>query len=319
MVVARNVWHDGGPMPTRRARLIAAALLAAATAIALAPILRNDFINFDDPLYITKNRLVQRGLTLENLRWAFTSTAAVYWHPLTWLSHMLDWQLYGMAAGGHHLTSLVLHTASTVLLFLFLAEATGALMASAIVAACFGVHPLHVESVAWVAERKDVLSTFFLMLALYAYVGWARRGGALRYAGVAAAFACGLMAKPMLVTFPFLLLLLDYWPLRRTGASPLRLVIEKLPLLALALADTAFSVVQGQRVGALRSLTYLPFSSRIANAFLAYAGYLRKTLWPTDLAIFYPYPHSFDVLPVGTAVLVVVGISVLALVLARRA
>ncbi len=305
-------------MPNRQPRLIAAALLAAATVLAFAPVVWNDFVNFDDPLYVTKNPIVQRGLTLDNVGWALTSTAAVYWHPLTWLSHMLDWQLFGAAASGHHLTSLLIHTTNTVVLLLVLESATGALWPSAIVAALFGVHPLHVESVAWVAERKDVLSTLFLFLGMGAYVAWVRRGGATRYAAVVASFVLGLMAKPMLVTFPFLLLLLDYWPLARR-TRPLALIVEKLPLVAVALADTAFSLVEGRKAGAVRSLSGVPFPSRLANAALASVGYLRKTLWPVDLACFYPYPSTFDPWLVAGAVVTLAAISVLAIGAARRA
>jgi protein O-mannosyl-transferase len=306
-------------MLNRRPRLVVSALVAALTLVAFAPIVGNDFVSFDDPLYVTENPVVQRGLTFANMRWALTATDAVYWHPLTWLSHMADWQLFGAAAGGHHLTSLLLHVANTVLLFLVLENATGTLWPSAIVAALFGVHPLHVESVAWVSERKDVLSTLFFLLGLRAYVAYARRGGFALYATVAASLALGLAAKPMLVTFPFVLLLFDYWPLARRDRRPLALVLEKLPLFALVLADTAFSVVAGRKVGAVRSLSFFPFPARLANATLAYIGYLRNTLWPTDLAFFYPYPSAFEPWRVAAAVAALAGISILALALARRA
>ncbi|HEY2388250.1 MAG TPA: tetratricopeptide repeat protein [Candidatus Binatia bacterium] len=319
-------------MPTRRARLITAALLVVATTIAFAPILRNDFINFDDPLYVTKNPLVQRGLTVESLRDALTTSVAGNWHPLTVLSHLLDWQLYGMAAGGHHLTSLVLHAASTVLLFLFLAETTGALGASAIVAACFGVHPLHVESVAWVAERKDVLSTLFFLLTIGTYARYTARPGIWRYGAILLCFALGLAAKPTLVTLPFVLLLLDVWPLRRVPAfappdvagtagptTAWRLVVEKLPLFALSAADSAITVAFQARSGAVESLGAFPLAMRLANALTSAIDYLGQTVWPARLACFYPYPARIPPSHVAGAALLLLAITGLALRGVRRA
>ncbi len=306
-------------MLNRRPRLVVGALVAALTMVAFAPVVGYDFVNFDDPLYVTANPTVQRGLTVANVRWAFTATAAGNWHPLTWLSHMADWQLFNAAAAGHHVTSLLLHVTNAVLLFLVLESATGALWPSAVVAALFGVHPLHVESVAWVAERKDVLSTSFLLLGLRAYVAYVQRGGIMRYTAVAVSLALGLMAKPMLVTFPLLLLLFDYWPLARRARGLFALVIEKLPLLALALADAAITVVAQRGVGAVRSTGAFPLPARFANAALAYVAYLRKTLWPTDLAYFYPYPSAFNGWWVAAAVAALAGISIFAFTLARRA
>ena len=179
------------------------------------PVRNHDFVMYDDNTYVTENKHVTSGLSWANIRWAFTHNHASNWHPLTWISHMTDVELYGVQAGGPHVTNAVIHTANTVLLFAALAYMTGALWASAFIAALFGLHPLHVESVAWVSERKDVLSTFFMILTLWSYAGYVRHGGVRRYILTAAFFALGLMSKPMLVTLPFILLLLDYWPLNR--------------------------------------------------------------------------------------------------------
>ena len=209
----------------RREFLVCLTLIAAVLLV-YWQVRNHEFINYDDNVYVTDNPQVQKGLTLENLGWAFTSTQAGNWHPLTWFSHMLDCQLYGLNPKGHHLTNLLFHTANMVLLFLALKWTTGALWRSALVAALFGLHPLHVESVAWVAERKDVLSTLFWLLAILAYANYVNRPGIKRYLLVVISFALGLMVKPMLVTFPFVLLLLDYWPLGRFNFSPVRVVNE---------------------------------------------------------------------------------------------
>jgi Flp pilus assembly protein TadD len=303
---------------SHRPRLAIGALVAALTLVALAPVLRNDFVNFDDQLYVTANPTVQRGLTAANVRWALTATVAGNWHPLTWVSHMLDCQLFGTAPAGHHATSLLLHVVNAVTLFLVLESATGALWPSAVAAALFGVHPLHVESVAWIAERKDVLSTLFMFLGLGAYVAWTRKGGMARYAAVAACLAFGLMAKPMLVTFPIVLLLFDYWPLERRDRGLLRLVAEKLPLVALTLGDAALTIVAQGAAGAVRTTTGLPPGTRLANAVVAYASYLWKMLWPADLICFYPYPTAFAGWRVALAIVVLAGLSVFALATARR-
>lgn len=254
------------------------------------------FINFDDNEYVFKNAQVARGLTMEGIAWAFTHVYAANWHPLTWLSHMLDAQFYGLNPGGHHLTNVVLHGATAVLLFLVLRNMTGALWRSAFVAAVFAIHPLRVESVAWVAERKDVLSGLFLVLALGAYVRYARQPSGARYGMVMLLFALGLMCKPMLVTLPVVLLALDYWPLNRlnpTGAGtknvpgPRKLVLEKLPLLALAAASSLATLFAQQ--AALQPLATVPLVVRIGNALMSGVVYLYQAFWPSCLAALYPF------------------------------
>ncbi len=284
--------------------------LALLTVTALWPVLGNGFTNFDDDLYVTQNPELRNGLGAEGFRWAWTTGHAANWHPLTWLSHLLDYELYGLDPWGHHLTSLLWHVANTILLFLLLEALTGATWRGAVVAALFAVHPLHVESVAWVAERKDVLSTFFWLLTLAAYVAWVRRPSPARYGAVLLALALGLAAKPMLVTVPFVLLLLDYWPLGRWGErSPGRLVVEKLPLFALAAASSVITVIVQHAGEATRSIAQVPLGERLANAVLAYVGYLQHTLWPSGLAVFYPHRGA-----TATAGLVLAAAALLALV-----
>jgi tetratricopeptide (TPR) repeat protein len=288
-----------------RARWAAAAALAIGTALLYARIRSHAFLLWDDNQYVTANAVVLRGLTWAGVRWAFTTFAVSNWHPLTWLSHMLDVELFGVAAGAHHLVSAVLHAANTALLFLVLARMTGAPGRSAVVAALFAVHPLHVESVAWLSERKDLFSTLFGLLALAAYASYAVRPRAGAYALVVAAFAASLLSKAMWVTFPLLLLLLDVWPLQRVRAWPgVRdprpprcpprstgaLLLEKAPLLALSAAASAVTVVAQSRGGAVMSLGELGFGARLANALVSYARYVAKTVWPTELAAHYPLP-----------------------------
>lgn len=266
------------------------------------PVIHCDFINYDDPAYVTENNVVQQGLTWEGIVWAFESGHIANWHPLTWLSHMLDVQIFGMSAGGHHFTNLVFHVANTLLLFSILTMATGALWRSAMVAVLFALHPLHIESVAWISERKDVLSTFFLMLSLGAYFRYAKTRSSQREAELPRRrgsyflalifFALGLMAKPMLVTLPFLLLLLDLWPLERFSFSHFdaksfrALLFEKLPFLALTFLFSTVTFLAQK--GAMLSLVSTPLSFRISNMLVAYCRYVAKLIWPTDLSILYP-------------------------------
>jgi tetratricopeptide (TPR) repeat protein len=295
------------PLRLSRDRLVALAVcipLAALTVLVYRPTFHHAFVNYDDQTYVYQNRHVQEGLSAAGVRWAFTTFECDNWHPLTWLSLQLDATLYGgMNAGGFHVTNVILHVANTLLLFGVLAGMTGAVWRSAVVAALFALHPLHVESVAWVSERKDVLSTLFGMLTLAAYLGYVRRPGVGRYLLVVLALALSLMSKPMLVTLPCVLLLLDYWPLRRwrpgpvaapepgTPAVPLgRLVLEKVPLFALVLASCAVTCFAQTK--ALAPITMFPLGVRVANALLAYVEYLGKMLWPLHLAVYYPHPGS---------------------------
>ena len=267
---------------------IVLALIAVGVAI-YGQTLNYPFISLDDPGYVVNNPHVTRGLTWEGWKWAWTTLAESNWHPLTWLSLMLDAQFYGLNAGGYHLTNLLLHVANTILVFCWLRTATGARWPSALTAFLFAAHPLHVESVAWVTERKDVLSAFFFLLTLLAYTRYAR-GGGWRYYGLALGlFAVGLTAKPMLVTLPPLLLLLDYWPLRRwEGVRWRRLLWEKVPFAVLAVASSVVTVV-AQRAHAMVAISVLPIKYRAASMMLGYGSYLQKTLLPLDLGVYYPY------------------------------
>jgi Tfp pilus assembly protein PilF len=279
----------------------------------------HEFIGYDDVTYVTKNPHLQAGLSLEGITWAFTSKRAGNWHPLTWLSHMLDIQVYGMDPGRHHLTNVLFHIMNTLLLFLVFRRMTGALWRSAFIAALFALHPLHVESVAWVAERKDVLSTFFWMLTMGAYVLYVEHPGINRYLLVLLFFILGLMAKPMLVTLPFVLLLIDYWPLNRFqfgqssgGGSKkqrplaLRLVWEKIPLFALAAASSVVTLIVQQNGGAVSSFSAYPLNIRLANAMVSYVGYIGKMVWPSNLAVLYPHPGSLPTWQIGGAFLFLV-------------
>jgi len=265
------------------------AALVLLTLVALGGVLGNGFVAYDDGVYVAANEHVRNGLEGESIGWAFTTTENSNWHPVTWISHMLDVQLFGLDAGKHHRTNLALHAANTVLLLLILVRMTGALWRPAFAAALFAVHPLHVESVAWIAERKDVLSTLFWLLTLAAWLRWLSSKTSARYAVVLVLFAVGLMTKPMLVTLPFTLLLFDFWPLKRTAHSSL--LKEKAPLFAMAVASCVVTVWAQRAGGALQSLESFAFSERLANAMLSYVGYLGKTLWPASLAVFYPYAH----------------------------
>ena len=281
-------------------QLLGGLLLLAVTLALYWPVLQARFLNFDDNLYVTDNARVQGGVTIENIGWAFTTGHAANWHPLTWVSHMLDWQMYGAAAGGHHLTNLLFHAANALLLFAFLQFATKAFWRSLIVAGLFAWHPVHVESVAWVSERKDVLSTFFWLLAMIAYLAYAQRPGWARYAVVSLFFVLGLLAKPMVVTLPVALLLLDVWPLRRVNlgradeaeaSAPARwrpLILEKIPLLFLSLLASLITFYV-QNLGGATLQIRLTLMERMGNAAVAYMRYVGKTICPTELAVFYPH------------------------------
>ena len=300
---------------------------ALVAAVALAPFLQvagHAFLHYDDDVYVTENPVVRDGLSWAGVRWAFTTVHAANWHPLTWLSHMLDVQLFGLTPGAHHLVNVALHAANAVLLWLVLSRLTGRAGRSALVAVLFAVHPLHVESVAWVAERKDVLSTLCGLAALGAYLHHVRRPGPGRLAIVALFHAASLMAKPMWVTAPFLLLLLDVWPLRRIEGLELggaasepgpprlpawRILAEKVPLLVLSAASSAITVVAQHRGGALETLAGVGLSTRLGNALVAYVRYLGMAVWPSGLAAFYPLqpagPTSWKVLGAAAVIAVV--------------
>ena len=270
------------------------------TAVVFYQVCTYDFVDYDDQVYVYENPNIQTDFTLKAIKWAFSANRSSNWHPLTWLSHMLDWQLFGLAAGGHHCTNLVFHIANTLLLFIVLKQMTHRIWPSAFVAALFALHPLHVESIAWVSERKDVLSTFFWMLTMWAYFRFVGRPKISSYLLVVIFFALGLTAKPMLVTLPFVLLLLDYWPLERIGPtispkngkagtkySLFYLLIEKVPLFAMAAASCIVTYTVQQKGS---GLVLMSLKLRIFNALVSYVEYIGKMIWPVHLAVFYPHP-----------------------------
>ncbi len=297
-----------------RAGLLVGLLLVAATLAVYWQMQNQEFINFDDNIYVTENRHIQGGLSREGVGWAFTNTSqAGLWIPLTWLSLMLDHDLYGLKAGGYKFTNLLFHLANILLLFTILKKMTGKLWCCAFVAALFALHPLRVESVAWVTERKDVLSTLFWLLTLLAYIRYIARPNTKRYLLIILAFTLGLMAKPMLVTLPFVLLLLDYWPLNRFQQSDnmlrneslrritakerlshpsFKLLVEKLPLIILAAFVSIGTIIAEHGAGAAESLELLPIKLRVANSLVSYVSYIGKTFWPQSLGVLYPHPGS---------------------------
>lgn len=306
-------------------RLICCLLLTIFILIVYGNTLQFDFVHYDDHVYITDNPGLQSGLTLGNIRWALTSLDAGFWHPLTWLSLMLDFELYGLNAGGYHWTNVIFHIMNTILLFMVLERMTGYLWRSCLVAALFALHPLHVESVAWVAARKDVLSTFFLMLVLQGYVYYAARPGIWRYLLVTVLFILGLMSKAMLVTLPFVLLLLDWWPLGRFGnlgsfeginrlgrvRTVWWLIVEKAPLLLLSAAVSVVTVIAEQSVGALPTIESFSLDVRVANALVSYVLYIGKTFWPVGMAVFYPHPGLWPLWAISLSVMILAGITLL--------
>jgi len=271
--------------------------LAVMTFAIYAQVIGHQFITLDDDAYIRENAMVNRGVTLAGVAWAFTTFDQGNWHPLTWIAHMIDSQLFGMNAGGHLVVNALIHVANTLLVFWFLFRTTHARWPSALVAALFALHPLHVESVAWAAERKDTLSTFFGLLSLIAYARYAEARSNSRYAWTAITLALGLLAKPMLVTWPFVMLLLDYWPLRRFDLTSRKdvatklwpLLREKLPLFATVAASAVITTLAQSHGGAVRTFQEFPIALRVVNAVVSYAKYLLLTFWPNDLAVYYPY------------------------------
>ena len=313
--------------------VLVSALLSGLVLAVFWPVAHFEFQSYDDQKYVTSNRVILGGLTWQGIAWAFETFHSSNWHPLTWISHMLDVQCFGLNPGAHHLGNLFLHLANTLLLLLVLNRMTGALWRSALVAALFALHPTHVESVAWVAERKDVLSTFFFMLTLWAYTGYAEaKSPSLKsssptriprsriyYSLSLLCFALGLLSKPMLVTLPFVLLLLDFWPLGRfaingpktSSKTLLPLLVEKLPYFALVLASSVVTFLAQQRGGSVASLELFSFGTRLENALAAYAGYLQKLIWPTNLAVLYLPPLQWSGSYLVITALVLIGISVL--------
>lgn len=305
------------------------------TAIVYLPSARFDFVDFDDPHYVTGNEFVNTGLRWENVVRAFSGAHSSNWHPVTWISHMLDCEWFGLKPGAHHVVNFLLHGGNAAVLFLLLHLMTGAMWRSAFVAALFALHPLHVESVAWISERKDVLSTFFGLISAWFYVRYVVRKAHGAKAGIPYVlslllFALGLMSKPMLVTLPFVFLLLDFWPLGRETRSALKketaaragfpilaLMIEKIPFFILSLISCVITFVAQREEGAVRSLGEYALSFRLTNVVVSYARYLGKTVWPTDLAVFYPMPEAWSAWQVGGALLVVVGGCIAAVRLAK--
>jgi len=312
-----------------RSAVVIGLLLAVITLAVYWQVGNHEFLNYDDNVYVTENSHVVSGLTAANAGWAFTSFHGANWHPVTWLSHMADVQLFGMNPRGHHLTNVFIHAAASVLLLLFLFRVTGGLWQSAFAAALFALHPLHVESVAWVAERKDVLSGFFGILTLLLYASYAVKRTAMRYALALASFALGLMSKPMLVSLPVILLLLDFWPLQRLrfgdsehgsgdGAPFPVLLKEKVPFFVCALVSAILTMIAQQKGGAIRSFEAVPLADRIGNALVSYVSYLVKTVWPHDLAVFYPFPASLPIWQVTAASLTLLFFSAVVVRAARQ-
>jgi protein O-mannosyl-transferase len=304
---------------------VLAALLAVVTFFVYAQTWQFGFITVDDPFYVSENPRIQQGLTLSGLTWSFTTVHDANWIPLTWLSLMLDTSLYGIRPGAYHLTNVLLHIGNALLLFAALVIATGSQSRSAFVAALFALHPLHVESVAWIAERKDVVSTFFGLLSLLAYVRFAKTGKLLSFAASVLCLVCSLLSKQTLVTLPFVFLLLDFWPLGRLraagspGPSVPRLLAEKIPFFAASIAFSAIAMFAQSRGGAVMDRTHFPLSERALNAVVVYVAYLGKIFWPQNLAVYYPHSHEgLSLTTVGLAAALLLAISAAAIACVRR-
>lgn len=292
-----------------RQKFLFCLLLTGLLLLVYGQVIHFNFANIDDQLYVTQNARIQNGISLSGIAWALTSSQAANWHPLTSLSLMLDHDFYGLNAGGYHFTNLLFHILNTLLLFILLNKMTGAVYRSLFVAALFALHPLHVESVAWISERKDVLSTFFWLLTTWAYVSYAMHPGIKRYIPVVIFFALGLMSKPMVVTLPFVLLLLDYWPLHRS-ISVKNLVIEKIPLLILTVASSVVTYFVQKQVGAVATLEHFPLDMRIYNAIISYARYMEKAILPLNLSVYYPHPGMWPLWQVILAGSMIVFLSI---------
>jgi tetratricopeptide (TPR) repeat protein len=287
-------------------RLWICILLAIVTFAVYLPVVNYQFINYDDNVYVVENQHVRSGLSWENIKWGFTAVHNTYWQPLIWLSYMLDCTVFGLNGGASHLINVGFHIANTILLFLVLTRMTKGVWQSAFIAGLFALHPLHVESVTWIAERRDVLSTLFWLLTMLFYARYAERPSAGRYLLTIAMFVLGLLSKPMLVTLPFVLLLLDYWPLGRFGNAKCRLsrlLLEKVPFIILSAIASAVTFLTAQKIGAVVSI---PFKERIVNAICSYLIYIEKMFWPVNLAVFYPHPAGY--LPDSRAVVPAIAI-----------
>lgn len=295
-------------------------LLTVSVLVAFAGVRYSDFVNYDDDSYVTENLQVQKGLKLESIIWAFTTIHAGYWHPLTWLSHIIDCSLFGLKPAGHHLVNVGFHIVNVILLFLILKAMTGAIWPSAFVAAVFGLHPLSVESVAWVAERKNVLSTFFALLTIWAYWRWTLKPGVRRYLMIVLFFTAGLLSKPMLVTLPFVLILLDYWPLNRLNSkfSILNSICEKIPLLLMSVVLCVFTYVAQSKLEATADFTLLPLVQRIDNALISYVRYLGKIFYPASLGVLYPLRLTKPPLWQSAGALVLLMVITAAVIIAGR-
>jgi len=322
----------------KRVVFLISAGLVLATLVAYEPIRHNEFVNYDDDTYITDNLHVKGGITQQSVIWAFTKPYRANWHPLTWLSHMLDCEIYGLNPLGHHITNVLIHIASSLLLFLLLSRMTRAVWPSAFVAAVFALHPVHVGSVAWAAERKDMLSGLFWMLTMLAYVRYAERPNFRRYSLVLLAFVMGLMSKPMLVTLPFVLILLDWWPLERVAwrndkqivsashrtrptnrkVSVWHIIVEKIPLFVLSGILSVVTFAVQRHGGTVPTLAMIPLDLRFTNTFISYIRYIGKTIWPSRLAVFYPFPRELSPAIVVICVLLVVLLSIFSIYIGRR-
>jgi tetratricopeptide (TPR) repeat protein len=310
-------------------KLLICLFLILVTFAAFWQVRHNEFISLDDNLYVTENLHVQGGVTVKGLVWAFTKSYVGHWHPITWLSHMLDYNLYGLNPGGHHMTNVFFHVANTLLLFLLFQKMTGALWRSGFVAALFALHPLHVESVAWVAERKDVVFTLFWILTLWAYSFFVKRPKLDRYLLVLLCFILSLMSKPMAVTLPFVLLLMDFWPLGRfkleksveavqEGMLLSRLILEKVPLFFLTAGFGVFTLLSHWKGGALTSFAKIPLGMRIGNALVSSIGYITKMIWPARLAVLYPHPMILPIWEIVGAALLLMILTALIFIGGRR-
>ena len=312
------------PVPAGR-RWLLILLLCAVTLVIYSPVRQFEFVNYDDYAYVVENPHVASGMSSSNVRWAFTAFEAGNWHPLTWLSHMIDCQVFGLEPAGHHLTNLAIHTLNAALVFVVLLAMTSQLWWSYFVALLFALHPLNVESVAWIAERKNVLSTLFWLLAIWAYARFATRRDWKAYFLAAVFLSLGLLSKPMVVTLPFVLLLLDFWPLGRVRVGDAgwlpkagKLALEKAPLLALSAVSSVLTVLAQKAGGAVTTLEEIPLDVRVVNAIVSYLGYLVKMIWPAPLAVFYPHPgSSLSLVQVSLTLLILLAITVLAFRTAR--